>query len=133
MPKRPPHGPKKEDEFKPDWELIKSLVAAQCTKEEVAARCDVNYKTIDLAIKKEFGLTWTEFRDRYKLSGFASLRAKTFEKAIKDGDWNAIKHLRKHWFGEHDKMDVGFDPDKPVTFTLDMGKELRKEEDHDNQ
>ena len=127
------HRPKKEDEFKPDWDLIKELVASQCTKEEVAARFDVNPKTIATHIENEFGIGWKEFRNRYKLVGFASLRAKTYEKAIKDGDWQAIRHLRRHWFDEHDKNEVGFDPEKPAKFVLNMGKKLSEEETHDDE
>ena len=129
--KRPAHKPKKEDEFDPNWEQMKELVKAQCTKKDVAAYFEVNEKTIDLAIKKKYDQTWTEFRDMFLHAGHASLRHKTYTKAVDEGDWQAIKHLRKHWFGEHDKMDVGFDPEKPVKFVLNMGKKLEKEDSYD--
>lgn len=131
MPNRPAHWPSKENEFKPNWEMIIELVKSGCTKDDVAAYFDVNFKTIDHHIKKKYDCTWTEFRDFYTHAGHASLRHKTYTKAVEEGDWQAIKHLRKHWFGEHDKMDVGFDPEKPVKFVLDMGKKLEKEENHD--
>ena len=131
MPKAP-HRPKKEDEFKPDWDLIKRLAEAQCSKAEIAARLDINEKTLIAHIQKKYGISWQEFKDRWKLSGFSALKAKTYEKAVNEGDWNAIKHLRKHWFGEHDKMDVGFDPDKPVEFVLNMGKNLKQNQGKEN-
>ena len=103
-----------------------------CTRDEICAFLDVAHTTLVRACERDNGITWKEFYEQAKLGGNVSLRRKSYLKALQ-GDTQMLKHNLKHRLGEHDKLDVGFDPDKPVKFVLDMGKNIQKENEDDKE
>jgi len=107
---------------------MKTLIQAakiQCTKEEAAAICEVSADTIDRRLAEE-GKTWTDFYLEHSSGGKASLRRAMFKSAIEDGNVTSQIWLSKQHLGMRDKSEIGFDPDKPAKFILNMGKKLNE-------
>lgn len=114
-----------------------------CTKEETAAICRVSADTLDLRLKDlNPPMSWTEFYDQHASDGKMSLRRALFDSAL-GKDRKTIKGkivriepnitaqiwLSKQHLGMKDRNEVGFDPERPAKFVMNMGKKLNNGED----
>lgn len=116
-----------------DWDQVKRLCAIQCTRNEICAILDIHHTTLLDRCQKDNGITWKEFYEAARDGGKASIRRAQWQKGVEEKDTSMLRHLGKHYLDQHDRMDVGFDPDKPVIFELNMGKQIGKDEGHDEE
>lgn len=113
-----------------NMETLMQCAKIQCTKEEAAAVCEVSADTIDRRLAEQ-GTTWTEFFTAHSSGGKASLRRAMFKSALQDGNVTSQIWLSKQHLGMKDRNEVGFDPERPAKFVMNMGKKLNNGEQDD--
>ena len=80
---------------------FKKLCALQCTLKEIAAFFDVSEDTIQRWCKREHGQTFAVLYDKYRQTGFISLRRAQFELAQKSASMAIF--LGKQYLGQKDE------------------------------
>ena len=66
-----------------NWKQVDSMLAYQCTLEEVAAFLDVSQDTVERRTKEDRGMTFAEYSKVKRKIGLISLRRTGFEMAKK--------------------------------------------------
>lgn len=84
-----------------DWDAMDKLCRMQATLVEVASFFDCSEDTINNAIKREYGYTFSEYHKRKSAGGRSSLRRKQFESALK-GNTSLLIWLGKQYLGQAD-------------------------------
>lgn len=110
--------------FVVDWKRVDTMCAAQCTGEEIAETIGCSRDTLLEACKREHNQTFEDYFAQRRQRGFASLRAKQFELAMR-GDKTMLVWLGKQYLGQTDKWSFG---GKQSTKELDdvLQSELKK-------
>ena len=111
-----------------DLELMAECCKMFCTKEETASLLKVSNDTIERRLK-ELDTNWTEFFDHHSADGKMSLRRSQFKSATEENNVSMQIWLGKQYLGQKDRTDIGFDPNQPAVFKLNMGKDIKGDED----
>ena len=83
---------------------IDSLVSIQCTQVEVCNVLETTEKTLNVWLKENHGVTFSQYFDQKRDKGRASLRRKQWALADKNatmGIW-----LGKQYLDQHDKQEI---------------------------
>lgn len=88
-----------------DWEKFDSLCALQCTLEEIADFHKCTIDTIENRVRKEKGMSFSEYFAQKRGTGRRSLRRKQYEIAMA-GNPTMLIWLGKNWLEQTDKTDV---------------------------
>lgn len=91
--------PKKEI----DWETVRKLCAMQCTGEEIASFLNMNYDTLQRAVKREFNMSFADYFKKHSANGKISLRRKQYEVAT-SGNVPMLIWLGKQYLDQKDKQ-----------------------------
>lgn len=113
-------------------EHLKKLCQIFCTRKEAASVVGWTVDRVELLVQDRGWATWGEFYDEFSATGRASLRRMQYKKA-ESGDTQMLKHMGEHYLDQGSKVTVGFDPNKPVVFTLDMGRDLTEKSEGDDK
>lgn len=65
-----------------DWEEFDRLCAIQCTQAEIAAWFKCSDDTINNAVKREHGMTFSDYYAKKRLPGLISLRRQQWRLAL---------------------------------------------------
>jgi hypothetical protein len=87
-----------------DWSQAEKLASLHCTGEEIASFLEVDYDTLNSAIKREFDCNFSEWYKKNSAKGKISLRRKQFEQAL-SGNTSLLIWLGKQWLGQTDKIE----------------------------
>lgn len=88
-----------------DFKLVDSLCAIWCTGEEIAGTLDVDYDTLQRAVKRKFGVTFAEYYKRKSAKGNMSLRRAQYKAAVTDEKVPMQIWLGKQNLGQKDKIE----------------------------
>ena len=88
-----------------DWTTVEKLCGIQCTGEEIASIIEVDYDTLQRAIKREFNLSFADYFKKHSAKGKMSLRRKQYEVAS-SGNTTMLIWLGKQYLGQTDKQDI---------------------------
>lgn len=102
-----------------DWNLVEKLCALQCTGEEIASALDVDYDTLQRAIKREFDSSFADYFKKHSAKGRMSLRRKQFEVA-QSGSIPMLIWLGKQYLEQHDKHEapITIEDDREITINV---------------
>lgn len=100
-----------------DYGTLADLCALMCTAEECAAVIGVSHDTLSRALKRDYGLSFTEFFRRHSAPALVRLRQAQFESA-EGGSIPMLIWLGKQYLGQRE-------PEKE-TPDEDVGEILRK-------
>lgn len=89
-----------------DWEEFDKLCMIQCTLEEIASWYDCSVDTIEIIVKREKKMKFSEYFAIKRGKGRVSLRRKQFQLAI-NGSVPLLIWLGKQYLGQVDKQEVG--------------------------
>ena len=92
-------------QFEIDWPKVDGMCAIHCTGEEIAGVLGCDYDTLVAAIKREHGLTFSEYFAQKSANGKVSLRRRQYSAAM-EGDRTMQIWLGKQWLGQAEKQDV---------------------------
>lgn len=109
---------------------LKQLCKLFCTQRECAAVIGCSVDRLEKLVKDSGWENWRAFSDEFSAYGRVSLRRSQFKKA-ESGDTAMLKHMGEHYLDQGQRVTVGFDPNKPVVFTLDMGRDLTEKQEGD--
>lgn len=109
-----------------DWKIVEALCRAQATLTQIAQIAGCAESTLRDAVEREFKCKWGDYYDYHRQSGLGSLRMAQFQTAM-EGNVTMQIWLGKQVLDQKDRQDVGFDPDRPAHFVMNMGKKLEKE------
>lgn len=93
-------------EYKVDYKTLDSLCAIQCTGEECASILNVDYETLNTALKRDKNGGFVEYFKRKSAAGKVSLRRKQYKSAVEDGNTTMMIWLGKQYLEQSDKQDV---------------------------
>jgi len=103
-----------------NWKQVDSMLAYQCTLEEVAAFLDISQDTVERRTKEDKGITFAEYSKVKRKIGLISLRRTGFEMAKKHPAVY-IFHA-KNMLGLTDQLEVGNDSGVPINFVVNLAK-----------
>lgn len=86
-----------------DWETVRKLCAIQCTGEEIASILDIDYDTLQRAVKREFNMSFADYFKKHSANGKISLRRKQYEVAT-SGNVPMLIWLGKQYLDQKDKQ-----------------------------
>jgi hypothetical protein len=86
-----------------DWEVVRKLCAMQCTGEEIASFSDIDYDTLQRAVKREFNMSFADYFKKHSANGKISLRRKQYEVAT-SGNVPMLIWLGKQYLDQKDKQ-----------------------------
>ncbi len=87
-----------------DWNAFDKLCELQCTREEIASFFDCHADTIDNAVKREKGETFSEYYKKKQGKGKIALRRMQFRIAEKSATMAIF--LGKNYLGQRDHYEV---------------------------
>lgn len=111
-----------------NWRECEYLCSIGCTQEEIAGFFQVKRDTLANRIKEEFGITWSEYYEKYSQGMKVAIRRKQFHVAM-DGDTSMLKFLGKNYLGQKDQVD--FDGQVKVNSWVDLMGKLEDEDKND--
>ena len=89
-----------------DWEQVDKLCALQCSQEEILAFLGgIDHKTLQKAIRREFGINYSQYYKEKSSQGLISLRRMQFTTAQK-GNATMQIWLGKQLLNQRDKHDL---------------------------
>jgi hypothetical protein len=88
-----------------DYDLVDNLCKIQCTGEEIASVLDIDYDTLNAAIKRDKGIGFSDYFELKRGSGKASLRRRQWQAAIEEGNITMMIFLGKQYLGQSDKQE----------------------------
>ena len=95
-----------------NWKQFDELCQIQCTAEEIAQVLDVSLRTLQRAVKAEFGETFVMVYKKKSAGGLTSLRRIQFSMAHENvamAIW-----LGKQYLGQKDQVDQKVENVKPI-------------------
>ncbi|MHB8276373.1 MAG: hypothetical protein ACYDIA_01800 [Candidatus Humimicrobiaceae bacterium] len=93
-----------------DYRILDKLCAIQCTEEEIALWFECTVDTIENAIKRDKGKTFSEYFAQKRKTGRISLRRKQWEIAM-TGNVVMLIWLGKQYLDQIDKQEIsGVEP-----------------------
>jgi hypothetical protein len=105
--------PKKEI----NYNLVDSLCEIQCTGEEIAAVLDIDYDTLNAALKRDKGVGFSDYFSQKRNVGKKSLRRRQWQAAIDDGNTTMLIWLGKQFLGQSDKQELTGKDGEPIKVT----------------
>ena len=88
-----------------DYKVLDSLCAIQCTGEECAAVLEMDYDTLNAALKRDGNVGFSDYFAKKSANGKASLRRKQFSVA-NEGNPTMLIWLGKQWLGQSEKQEL---------------------------
>lgn len=87
------------------YSSIKYMALIHCTQKEMAGVMHVDEDTLNRLIKERYGLSFSEFYEKYSANGNMSLRRAQF-KLAEAGNATMQIWLGRQWLGQMDKQEV---------------------------
>ena len=97
-----------------DYKKLDAMCAIHCTGEECAAILDIDYDTLNKALKRDGNKGFTEYFKQKGANGKMSLRRKQFDHAM-SGNATMLIWLGKQWLGQVDKQEETVDGDGQIS------------------
>ena len=88
-----------------NWELVESLLQADCSGVQVAAHIGISEDTLYGRVKKEKGMIFSDYSLIFREKGDSLLKSKQFESAITDKNISMQIWLGKQRLGQSDKRE----------------------------
>jgi hypothetical protein len=76
-----------------DWEQVDYLIMAQCNQNEVAAQFDMHPSTFNVRFQEKYGVNFTHYAQSFRSKGVNSIKAKMFNRGVKEGHMPALTKL----------------------------------------
>jgi len=89
-----------------DWEIVNSLLEADCEGTEIAAYLGIKPDTLYHRCKEDNKQGFSEYLQQKKAKGNSLLKVKQFESAIKDKNISMQIWLGKQRLGQKDKSEL---------------------------
>jgi len=102
-----------------DYTKLKSLCKIHCTGDECAAILDMDYETLNTALKRDGHGGFLDFFRKHSSGGKASLRRRQF-RAAEDGNVTMQIWLGKQYLGQTDKQEIAGHTEKPLNVNVAM-------------
>lgn len=116
-----------------DWEEIKFLLKRQVKKKKIAEHVGVCRKTMYNRCKKEFGMSWQEFGQKYKGIGLNDLRLKQFEMALDKENITMLIFLGKNYLNQSDRVKQDINEHNSFIDWLNHVKNKRTKENNQSE
>ena len=91
-------------EYKVDYKTLDPLCEIQCTGEECASVLNVDYETLNTALKREGHGGFVDYFKRKSAAGKVSLRRRQYKAAVEDGNPTMLIWLGKQWLDQKEKV-----------------------------
>lgn len=106
-----------------DWKKVEKMAICGASGIEIASALGVDKATLYNYCKKEYGISWEEYKQQKKQKGDTSLKMKQFELAMA-GDRSMLVWLGKNRLGQSDiqKIDHSSKGDK-INVVLNIDKD----------
>lgn len=95
-----------------DEEKLKQLAEAQCTNEQIADALGVSHDTIERGYACVLRAS--------KAKGLCDLKLAQWHKGVKNLESAMLRHLGKHYLGQHDQLQVNSNNETEVRRILNM-------------
>jgi hypothetical protein len=107
-----------------DWKMFDGFCAMQCTLWEIACYFNCSEDTIENKVKQQFGVSFSDYYSKKRISGLMSLRRNLFRQSEKNPA--VAIFLAKNWLGMKDdyKFKHSGDKDEPVEVKIDAKEKL---------
>ena len=106
-----------------NWEIFEGLCSIQCTRREIADVLGCSEDTIKRAVKREKGVTFEEYAQKFAAKGKVSLRRKQYELALA-GNVTMLVWLGKQYLEQKEKQE--FSTPLGRGFTLEIKRKEPK-------
>ena len=102
-----------------NWTEFDKLCEIQCPLSEIASWFDCTEDTIETAVKREKGLSFSDYYTQKRGKGKIALRRRQFQKAVVDGDNTMLIWLGKSYLEQSDTLRINETSDAiPVSITI---------------
>lgn len=105
-----------------DWKKVDFYIEAGCSGYEIAAMLGVHHETIYNRVESDFGISYTEYSDKKRPKGDASIRVVQYQKALK-GDNSMLVWLGKNRLKQKDREEIASNEPTKVTFEVNYGND----------
>ena len=105
-----------------DWALLDDLLGIQATLAECSQVLKVSDDTLELRVKENYGITFSELFKSKRVIGHTALRRTLFEMSRKHPQ--VAIFLSKQWLGYRDKQDIEISTPPPDVTMLPDGELL---------
>lgn len=126
MAKRAKSIDSKTPPIKINWTTVDAMMHIQCTGEEIAAVLQIDYDTLQRAVKREKGIPFADYIRQKSDGGKSSLRRLQWSKA-KEGNPTMLIWLGKQVLGQKDHQEITGNMNHNYTVT-DLIKGTRTEQ-----
>lgn len=109
-----------------DFETVNKLCKIQCIGEEIASILGISYDTLELRIKSDYSMSFTEYYKKESAGGKASLRRMQW-KAAEKGNPTMLVWLGKQYLQQTDKQAIEYSGNIRNTIEVLTDKELDDE------
>jgi hypothetical protein len=120
-----------------DWDKVDYLLKAGCLGTELAAKFAMHPDTFYRRVEEKYSMGFTDYMQQMRADGDACIRAKQYEKALKDdGDNTMLIWLGKNRLGQRneDKLSiVTSEQQTTLDKTMDMVDFLQQKQDADSK
>lgn len=86
-----------------NYEILDACCRSQCTGEECAAALEIDYDTLNAALKRDGNVGFTDYFKKARCGGLVSLRRAQFEKAL-EGSVPMQIWLGKNYLDQKDQI-----------------------------
>ena len=90
-----------------DWDKFESFMVAQCTLTEISGYFHIDLDTIAKKIVARYGKNFSDIKESFYSKGRNLLKAKRFEKALKDGNVQMLLKLGDIYIDEDKEANKG--------------------------
>ena len=104
-----------------DYPTLDSLCEIMCTGEECASILNIDYDTLDKALKRDGNGGFTDYYKKMSSNGKASLRRVQYNKAI-DGNTTMLVWLGKQHLGQLDNAPPTTQNESPININFTIAE-----------
>ena len=109
-----------------DYSKLDAMCAIHCTGEECAAILNIDYDTLNAALKRDGNVNFSEYFKLKGANGKMSLRRKQYDQAM-SGNSTMLIWLGKQWLGQAEKVDdKNSDLAQPLNITFEVAKPVKE-------
>ncbi len=101
-----------------DFKELEKLCHIQCSEMEIADWFHCTVDTVNARVKEKFGITFSEYFQKHRVSGKVALRRNLFKLAEKQG--HVAIFMAKNWLGMKDSHEIAGDDTKPFKHIIEV-------------
>lgn len=101
-----------------DWKVVEQALQSHCSGPEIAAYLGIHPETLYDNVKRQYGLTFTDYSAKFKAKGKSLLRMTQFDEAIRKRDRGMLVWLGKQLLDQRDNKDSKVEHGGTPTITI---------------